>query len=286
MPEPLSQEQLNESLQGIQIPPQPQILVDITMEQVSPDPSLIRISELIQQDMGLSGAILKIVNSPYFGLSNQILSVEHAVSILGLNSVINIINGLALKSELTDETIIAMNRFWDHASDLALISATVAKETGYTAADESYVLGLFHACGMPLMMTRYPDYPKVIEEAYSGSYERIIDLENERFNTNHAVLGYYTAKSWHLPKHICDLIAEQYNLKAIQKWRESYDGHRKTLLAILKMALEINESHKKLGGKLAINLEWENYGEEILEHMGLSHYEFETLKDNILELAG
>lgn len=286
MPQPLSQEQLNKSLQGIQIPPQPQILVDITMEQVSPNPSLAGIAELIQQDMGLSGAILKIVNSAYFGLSNQILSVEHAVSILGLNSVINIINGLALRSELSDETIIEMNRFWDHASDLALVSATVAKETGYPAADESYVLGLFHACGMPLMMTRFPGYPKVVEEAFSGRYERIIDLENERFNTNHAVLGFYTAKSWHLPKHICDLIAEQYNLKTINKWRENYDGHRKTLLAILKVALEINESHKKLGGELAINLEWENYGDEILEHMGLSVYDFEMLKDNILELAG
>ncbi|MBL4606470.1 MAG: HDOD domain-containing protein [Pseudomonadales bacterium] len=285
MSETLSSEQLNESLQGIKIPPQPQILVDITMEQISPDPSLPRIAELIQRDMGMSGAILKVVNSPYFGLSNQILSVKHAVSILGLNSVINIINGLSLKSELSDQTIIEMNRFWDHASDLALISATVAKETGYPAADESYLLGLFHACGMPLMMTRYADYPTVVQEAYSGKYERIIDLENERFNTNHAVLGYYTAKSWHLPEEICQLIAEQYNLKAIHQWRENYDSNRKTLLAILKIALEINESHKKLGGEMARNVEWEVYGQEILEHMGLTVYDFELLKENILELG-
>ena len=283
MPDTLSAEQLNKTLQGIKIPPQPQILVDITMEQASPDPSLEHISSLILQDMGLSGAILKVVNSPYFGLSNNIISVEHAVSMLGLNSVVNIINGLALKSELSDETIIEMNRFWDHASDIALISATIAKETGYPNADEAYLLGLFHACGMPLMMTRYPNYPKVVEEAFSGTHERIIDLENERFNTNHAVLGYYTAKSWNLPEHICQLISEQYNLKTIQKWQENYDGHRKTLLAILKMALEVGKSHKKLGGLNAKNREWEEYGVEILEYMGLSQYDFDNLESNILE---
>ncbi|MBV1871102.1 MAG: HDOD domain-containing protein [Gammaproteobacteria bacterium] len=285
MPETLSEEQLNEALLGIKIPPQPQILVDITMEQVSPDPSLKHISDLIRQDMGLSGAILKVVNSPYFGLSNNIVSVEHAVSILGLNSVINIINGLALKSELSDETIIEMNRFWDHASDIALISATIAKETGYPSADEAYLLGLFHACGMPLMMTRYPEYPKVVAEAYSGKYERIIDLENERFNTNHAVLGYYTAKSWNLPQHICQLIGEQYNLKAIRQWQENYDGHRKTLLAILKIAMEIGDSHRKLGGPNAKNVEWETYSEDILEFMGLSVYDFENIKSNVREFS-
>ncbi len=277
--------QVANALQGIKVPPQPQILVDITMEQVAPEPSLPRITDLIRQDMGLSGAILKVVNSSYFGLSNQIFSIEHAVSMLGLNCVINIINGLSVKSELSDETIVEMSRFWDHASDVALIAATTAKETGYPGVDEAYLLGLFHACGMPLMMQRYSNYLKVLEKAYSGQYIRIIDAENEYFHTNHAVIGYYIAKSWHLPTHICLLIAEQYNLSEIKKWHLSYDGHTKTLLAILKVAQHISQSHQKLGGQGAIEIEWNEYGGDILEYLGLNSYDFSTLKQNILELS-
>lgn len=279
----LTPAQVADALHGIKVPPQPQVLVDITMEQASTKPDLLRITELIRQDMGLSGAVLKVVNSNYFGLTNKIFSIEHAVSLLGLNSVINIINGLSVKSELSDETIVEMNRFWDHASDIALISAGTAKETGYPNVDEAYLLGLFHACGMPLMMQRYPDYLRVMEKAYSGNYVRIIDAENQFFHTNHAVIGYFIAKSWHLPAHICQLIAEQYNLQDIKKWHMSFDGHRKTLLAILKVAQHIGQSHIKLGGEQAMDVEWKAFGPDILEYLGLNAYDFDTLKQNILE---
>ena len=61
----LSPEQIRQVLQGISVPPQPQIMVDLQMEQFLPNPDLKAIARLISQDPGLSGALLKIVNSPY-----------------------------------------------------------------------------------------------------------------------------------------------------------------------------------------------------------------------------
>ena len=68
----LSAEQIGKILQGISIPPQPQILVDLQMEQFQPEPSIDRIADLIAQDVGLAGTILKTINSPIFNLSNKI----------------------------------------------------------------------------------------------------------------------------------------------------------------------------------------------------------------------
>ncbi|MGH8393763.1 MAG: HDOD domain-containing protein, partial [Pseudomonas sp.] len=65
------------------MPPQPQIMVDLQMEQYMPDPDLEVIARLIAQDPGLSGSLLKIVNSPYYGLSNKIVSIQRAVNLLG-----------------------------------------------------------------------------------------------------------------------------------------------------------------------------------------------------------
>lgn len=44
----------------------------------------------------------------------------------------------------------------------------------------------------------------VLEDAYAsaGAEQRVVDTENQVFNTNHAVVGYYTAKSWRLPEHL------------------------------------------------------------------------------------
>jgi HD-like signal output (HDOD) protein len=111
MAETLTQEQIAHVLHGIKIPPQPQILVDLQIEQIMPDPDINQIAKLISRDVGLAGTVLKVVNSSFYGLSNKITSVDQAVSLIGLDSVINIINGVSIKSEMSDETITHMNRF-------------------------------------------------------------------------------------------------------------------------------------------------------------------------------
>ena len=121
-----------------------------------PDPDLEVIARLISQDPGLSGALLKIVNSPYYGLSNKIASIQRAVNLLGSRSIINLINAQSIKGEMCDDTIVTLNRFWDTAQDVAMTCLTLAKRTGSQAVDEAYALGLFHDCGVPLMLKRFP----------------------------------------------------------------------------------------------------------------------------------
>ncbi len=74
----LSDEQIKKVLQGISIPPQPQTMVDLQMEQASPNCDIKHIAKLISKDVGLSGSILKTVNSSFYGLSNKISSIEQA----------------------------------------------------------------------------------------------------------------------------------------------------------------------------------------------------------------
>ena len=215
MAEALTSEQIENVLHGIKIPPQPQILVDLQIEQIMPNPDLDQIAKLIRRDVGLTGTMLKVVNSPFYGLTNKITSVSQAVSLIGLDSVINIINGVSIKSEMSDETITYMNRFWDTANDIAMIATNVAQQVGYQKPDLAYLLGLFHNAGVPLLMNRFEHYLDVVEKSYQDSPERIIDVENTLLKTNHAVVGYYIAKSWNLPKILCDAIAEHHNCFAV-----------------------------------------------------------------------
>ncbi|UTH38890.1 HDOD domain-containing protein [Pseudomonas sp. KHPS1] len=268
------------------MPPQPQIMVDLQMEQVMPSPDLKAISRLISQDPGLSGALLKIVNSAHFGLANRIASIQQAVNLLGCHTVINLINAQSIKGELTDEAILVLNRFWDSAQDVAMTCLTLAKRIGYHSPDEAYSLGLFHNCGIPLMLKRFANYMEVLEEAYAstGDVLRVVDTENRLLNTNHAVVGYFTARSWRLPEHLCEVIANHHNAWAIFSDESGRDAQLKTLLAILKMAEHICETHRVLGGQ-AVDLEWQCIEQPILEYVGLSGYDFENLRESIRDLA-
>ncbi|MBU2324238.1 MAG: HDOD domain-containing protein [Gammaproteobacteria bacterium] len=282
----LTAEQIHKVLQGISVPPQPQIMVDLQMEQVMPNPDLKAIAKLISQDPGLSGALLKIVNSPYFGLANKVSSIQRAVNLLGSRSVINMVNALSIKGEMSDETIVTLNRFWDTAQDVAMTCLTLAKRIGSEAVDEAYTLGLFHNCGIPLMLKRFPNYMTVLEESYaSASVERrIVDTEDRLLNTNHAVVGYFTAKSWNLPLHLCEAIANHHNALIIFSDDSPRDAQLKNLLAILKMAEHICRCHQILGGQ-AVDHEWQSIEQLVLEYVGLSQYDFENLRESIRDLG-
>lgn len=286
MSQELSSEQIQQSLQGISVPAQPQIMVDLQMEQYMPDPDLEVIAKLISQDPGLSGALLKIVNSPYYGLSNKITAIQRAVNLLGSRSIINLINAQSIKGELNDDTIVTLNRFWDTAQDVAMTCLSLAKRVGVQAGDEAYALGLFHDCGIPLMLKKFPDYMKVLEQAYANaSVEcRVVDTENRQYNTNHAVVGYYTAKSWRLPEHVTQAIANHHNALAIFSDESCRNTPLKNLLAILKMAEHICASYRVLGNQ-SEDHEWNNVGHLVLDYIGLSEYDFETQKQEIRDLA-
>lgn len=287
MSQELSAEQIQHALQGISVPPQPQIMVDLQFEQYMPDPDLEVIAKLISQDPGLSGALLKLVNSPYYGLTNKIASIQRAVNLLGSRSIINLINAQSIKGEMSDDTIVTLNRFWDTAQDVAMTCLTLAKRIGSQAVDEAYALGLFHDCGVPLMLKRFPEYMSVLEDAYAsaGAEQRVVDTENQVFNTNHAVVGYYTAKSWRLPEHLSNAIANHHNALAVFSDDSARNSQLKNLLAILKMAEHICASYRVLGNQ-SVDHEWNTVGHLVLDYVGLSEYDFENLKQTIREMGG
>ena len=282
MAEDLTEEQIMAVMQGIRIPPQPQILVDLQMEQFAPAPDIKRISQLIGQDVGLSGTVLKVVNSPLYSLPNEITSVSQAVSLIGLNSVINVINGLAIKSQLSDDKITQLNRFWDTATDIAHLSASLANQLNFSRQDLAYLLGLFHNCGIPLLMMRFDNYFDVMEMSYADPELRVVDIENRELNTNHAVIGYYTAKSWRLPRILCDVIAEHHNATRYFNTANQQDSDEKTLVAILKVAEHICGNYRILG-RQSEDLEWQACGQEVLAYLGIGEFDLEQLQDSYAE---
>lgn len=277
----LDDDNIQKILRGITVPPQPQVIVDIHMEQAMPNPDIKRIGKLISQDVGLSGTILKVVNSNLFGLKNRINSIEQAVQLLGLESIIRITEGLTIKSEMTDEAIVALGSFWDSAMDIASVAATIARDIGYQSPDKAYCLGLFHNCGVPLLFDAHENYLDIVKTSYLQSEQRVIDTENQNLNTNHAVVGYFVAKSWGLPQDLCEVIAEHHSIENVfGENAMNYDGGKKTLLAILKMAEHIGKLHLHLGGQESDH-EWESIGYDVLNYVGFSDLDFDDMSSRL-----
>lgn len=280
----LNDSQIEQILQGISIPPQPQIMVDLQMEQFHPTPDINRIAKLIAQDVGLAGAMLKIVNSAAYGLANNITSVQQATVLLGIKSVVNIINGISIRGELSDADIVELNNFWDTSFDIAVVSQNIARQIGIPGPEDAYTLGLFHNAGIVLMNKKFDGYMEHLIECYSGNYERVIDAENQRYKTNHAVIGYYTARSWKLPKLICDCIANHHNIMDVFGSDSTANAEMKALLAVLKIAEYICGNSRILGQSDRF-VEWEKIQYSIYEFTGLGQYDIDSMIDQFKEMG-
>lgn len=280
----LSSNQLEEILKGIKVPPQPQIMLDLQAEQAKPEPDMNQIAQLISRDVGLSGSILKTVNSPFYGLANKITSVHQTVNILGMSSVVNIVNGLSIKNALSDDKVNDLTRFWDSAMDIAMIATAVAKQVRYRCPDNAYALGLFHNVGIPILMAKFENYLGYMLGGYSSHIERVIDFENQHLNCNHAVVGYYTAKSWHLPKLLCEIIAEHHSSQDVFVAKKVEKNEKNTLLAILKLSEHIAGLYLILGQQ-KVDYEWNMISNEVLEYLELSECDLDALQTTFADMG-
>lgn len=283
MVEALTEQTTLTLLRGIKIPPQPQIMVDLQLESAMPDASLDKIAEIISRDIGISGAAIKVINSPFFGLRGTVTSIRHALSLLGLQNILNIVNSLALRNTFSYQSLLEMTAVWDNSIDVAMACAAIAKVLGITSVDEAYTFGLFHDSGIPLLMEKFENYTQVLKQSYADTTRRVTDIENEAFGTNHSVVGYYVAKAWHLPDYLSRGIADHHKTEAIFSEKFAYNPQTKNLLAVLKLAENTCFSNKQLG-HVDEDQEFYRIKNDLLIYLGLSEYDLEDIQATVRDM--
>lgn len=281
--------EIEDVLRGIVIPSPPQVIADLQMEMAMPDPDLNVMANLIAKDVGLSGAVIKTVNSPIYRGSRAIDSINQGVMVLGMKTIMDIINTLCLRNtsasldKMTDNIYKTLTRFWDSASDMANVCELIGRKLGLSPIDNVYLLGLFHNVGIALMISKHDDYLDVMVESYSQNGARIVDIENKVYDTNHAVISYYTAKSWKVDPRISKIISAHHNIDIFSKGNAK-DTVENQLLGILKIAEHVVGLHRILGNQEK-DYEWEKIGNQVLLLVGLTTYELDDIASQAEELG-
>jgi len=273
----LDNEAMASVVSSFQIPVKPQILSDLQLVLDDLEPDLDAVAILISADVGLSAAILKIINSPFYGMNRKISEIKQAVMMLGLNTINSLVTALLLKASFQGDACISLERFWDDSHDVANAMAFIGnKIKNELPVDMLYTIGLFRNCGIPLLALKYDDYKDVLIEANSSGVNSI-GLEEEKYQTNHAILGYYVASSWNLPKELCKLILRHHELDYLTE----ISGNKEQLaFSALKAAENLVERVKRHN----ISSDWKDLKENALDVLGITANDYADLEDEFAEL--
>lgn len=275
----ISASALEQLVKGISIPPQPTAMIQISAEKRKEEPDLKKIIEIISSDVSLSAGTLKTINSPLFGLRNKVTSIATALNILGLKNIFNIVSCMCLRMAFKSLRPDFMTKFWDRSHQVAAICAALTRMIPNVGikSDEAYTLGLFHNCGVPLMMQKFPKYVDVeLLGRQVLQNETALSHEEKLYGTTHCVVGYFMARSWMISEEICNGILHHHDLEN----SPMYDNKTKVMVALLRLAIHYSDSYQRF----AETFEWKSAKSDLLAYLGLTESEYEEYRADIKEM--
>lgn len=267
---------LDGALKGMTIPSCPAILARLMDELCQPRVSTKRIAALIGEDVGLAAAVIKSANSPLLGVRRQIASLDEAMGLLGFGMVANLVQETLLQRAMSGAGT-SLERFWDNSRCTAAASAQVARATRTLKPETAYTFGLFHDCGIPLMVQRFEGYKQVLGEANQTTDRWFTTIEDEALGTNHAVVGYFLARSWGLSDAVCQGILCHHDYSVLEA-ESDLDNETRMLIAVNAVATYIAGTHLRSGS----DAEWDKARLPAAHFLGYAPDDLDNLAEDLV----
>lgn len=181
----------------------PSVIVKALNIMKKPTASMKELGDIVMFDQSLTIKILALVNSAYYGFSQQISSINIALSLLGMVKVKNIIVAVAMKPMMSNQ---GDKELWKHSMRVAAGCEYLANLTKIMDSDEAFIAGFVHDVGkMVLHMSNEKLYAKVISAVNDGA--DILEAERKYFDSDHVKTGSLLAKRWQLPILLANIIS-------------------------------------------------------------------------------
>lgn len=170
--------------------------------------SLEEIALVVIRDPSLTAKVLKLANSPYYGLSSRVDTVTRAVMVLGMGEIQKLVLALCAVESFSklSSAITNMNSFWRHAVYTGLTAQAIARRARILHPERLFVAGTLHDIGTLLINQRFPEIAqRAITEAM-GDEDALSRFEIADLGFDHAYLGALMLEGWHLPPALVDAV--------------------------------------------------------------------------------
>lgn len=156
---------------------------------------------MIHQDQALAAHVIRIANSPAYMTRNPVVSLQHAVSMLGMNLMSEIafsasIKGSAFKVPGWDDEV---KRLWQHSLASGAYAKEIARMRRFNV-ESAYLCGLLHGIGKPVVLRTL--VVVATEQGATLTKEQVHQL----LDGYHTQVGLLVAQEWGLPLPVTESI--------------------------------------------------------------------------------
>jgi HD-like signal output (HDOD) protein len=190
-----------------ELPTLPSSMAQILNAANDPDSSALDLGRFIAADQALTAAMLRLVNSSYFGFHRQISSVTTAIVILGFQEVRNLVFAAStLRTFPLERGGYDMRDLWRHSLASAMACERCSRLMRSPISDGPFIAGLLHDIGKVALVMLYPaEYGRMLTQAQLIGTE-LAAAEAAQFGCTHADVGGLLGEQWNLPDTVVEAI--------------------------------------------------------------------------------
>ncbi len=168
--------------------------------------------EVIKMDPILVVRLLRLVNSPFYGLSQRVDSIGRAVAYLGMKNLHNLAVTDALKNifqEHGKSQNFSRKQLWLHCAAVSICAKMVTERIFATNGDDAYLCGILHDFG--LIVESQVDPENFISACNACTDGIPITVhEQEYMETDHCEIGYLLTRDWDMSETIQEAIRDHH----------------------------------------------------------------------------
>ncbi len=181
------------------------IAISRLLEEINkPEPELEQIGRLIGALPEISAQVLKTVNSSLFQLRSPVLSIQHAVSLLGLDHIRSITLSFAAVKAVPrpKDALFDHQAFWGDSLLRALVARNFARAHCPEHCDDAFTAMLIADVALPMLLNNWSEYYRPVVREWHSCGERLSEIEHRHFGWNHAQAGAWILHRWKFPEQL------------------------------------------------------------------------------------
>lgn len=186
-----------------QLPSMPAVMQEIMASFNKEDLDSNALAEKIARDQGLSAKVLRVANSPFYGLPRTIASIQDAVVVMGFNAVRSLVlsAGFVHAFPSTPGSRFDRDAYWTRSFRVAGYAKALAQSL-HQEPQMAFTAAMFHDIGQLVLDVCIPEQFAEVLQQQEMSGLSLPEIEQKELGFDHAEIGAEMARHWNFPPEI------------------------------------------------------------------------------------
>lgn len=224
----MTEKRIDRYVQGIeQIPTLPIVSKQIMLLLRDEKASMQKIAGFIEKDQALAVKILKIANSAFYGTLSKVVTIDHALVILGIDEIRAILLAFSIRDFFSKSIANGFDRkrFWMHSVVCSQIAKYLLRYFKMPQDDTVFLSGLIHDMGKVVFDQYFHEEFLQIISYVAANNENFSKAEKEVTGITHYQVGAKLLQQWKFPERVVMNVFYHH-----APWRDENDGASSTII--------------------------------------------------------